>query len=102
MTSELDQYKKYGERIEALIRPATFPLAVKMIKSETEIRPEYKRPSRDMELQNFICQNFKISRSYGWTIAITEADINCKPARSIYGWDIATAEEGEWAEAFSV
>ncbi len=102
MTIELDSYRKYGERIEALIRPATFPLAVKMIKSETEIMPEYKRPSRDMDLQNFICQNFKMSRSYGWTIAITEADINCKPARAIYGWDIPTAEELEWAEAFSV
>ena len=82
MTIELDRYRKYGERIEALIRPATFPLAVKIIKSETEIKPEYKRPSRDMALQNFVCQNFKMSRSYGWTIAITEADINCKPARS--------------------
>jgi len=102
MTTELDRYRKYGERIEALIRPATFPLAVKMIKSETEIKPEYKRPSRDMALQNFVCQNFKMSRSYGWTIAITEADINCKPARSIYGWDIPKAEEIDWAEAFSV
>ena len=74
MTTELDRYRKYGERIEALIRPATFPLAVKLIKNETEIKPEYKRPYRDMKLQNFICQNFKIARSYGWTIAITEVD----------------------------
>ncbi|MBP1717325.1 MAG: hypothetical protein H6Q43_763, partial [Deltaproteobacteria bacterium] len=45
MTPELDRYRNYGERIEALIRPATFPLAVKLIQSETEILPEYKRPS---------------------------------------------------------
>ena len=102
MTTKLDRYKKHGERIEALIRPTTFPLAVKLIKSETEIKPEYKRPSRDMALQNFICQNFKMSRSYGWTMAITEEDINCKPARSIYGWDVPTAEEAEWAEAFTI
>jgi len=99
MTTELDRYRKFGERIEALIRPATFPLAVKLIKSETEIASEYKRPSRDMALQNFVCQNFKMSRSYGWTIAITEADINCKAARGIYGWDTPDAE---WAEAFRV
>ena len=55
-----------------------------------------------MGLQNFVCQNFKMARSYGWTIAITEADINCKPARAIYGWDMATAEEAAWADAFSV
>ena len=102
MTTELNQYRTYGQRIEALIRPATFPLAVKMIQSESEIMPEYKRPSRDMELQNFICQNFKMSRSYGWTVAVTEADINCRLARAIYGWDILTEEEREWAAAFSV
>ena len=84
MTTELDRYRKCGERIEALIRPATFPLAVKLIKSENEIQPEYKRPSRDIALQNFVCQNFKMARSYGWTIAVTEADINCKAARTIY------------------
>src|SRR4030042_6283735 len=102
VTTELDRYRKYGERIEALSRPATFPLAVKLIKSDAEIQPEYKRPSRDMALQNFVCQNFKMARSYGWTIAITEADINCKPARAVYGWDIYTAEEKKWAEKFSV
>jgi uncharacterized protein (DUF169 family) len=102
MTAELDRYRKYGERIEALIRPATFPLAVKIIKSENEIKPEYKRPSKDMGLQNFVCQNFKMSRSYGWTIAITEADINCKLARAIYKWDIFSQEDKEWADAFNV
>jgi uncharacterized protein (DUF169 family) len=105
MTTELDKYRKYGEKIEALIRPATYPLAVKMIQSESEILPEYKRPSRDMgdtDLQNFICQNFKMSRSYGWTVAVTEADMNCKLARAIYGWDLLTEKEIEWAQAFSV
>ena len=87
MASELERYRTYGERIEALIRPATFPLAVKIVRSESEIEPDYKRPSRDMALQNFVCQNFKMSRTYGWTIAVTEADINCKPARAVYGWD---------------
>lgn len=102
MTTELDRYRKYGERIESLIRPATFPLAVKMVQSETEIPTEYKKPSRDMGLQNFVCQNFKMSRVYGWTIALTEADINCKLARAIYGWDKVTAEYRKWADAFNV
>lgn len=101
MTTELDRYRHYGERLEAIIRPATFPLAVKLVKSEAEIKPEYKRPSIDMGLQNFVCQNFKMSRVYGWTIAVTEADINCKPARSVYGWDTPTTEEIQWAEAFN-
>jgi len=102
MTKELEKLRKYGELIEKLIRPASFPLAVKLIQSETEILPEYKRPSRDMGLQNFVCQNFKMARTYGWTIAVTEEDINCKPARALYGWDIPTTEEIEWAESFCV
>lgn len=102
MATELDGYRSSGERIESLIRPATFPLAVRLIGSETEIQPEYKRPSRDMAAQNFVCQNFKMARSYGWTIAVTEADINCKAARVIYGWDKPTDEEKKWAKAFSV
>ncbi len=57
MTKELEKLRKYGELIEKLIRPASFPLAVKLIQSETEILPEYKRPSRDMGLQNFVTAN---------------------------------------------
>jgi uncharacterized protein (DUF169 family) len=102
LTIELDKYRKYGERIEALIRPATFPLAVKLIKSEEEIQPGYKRPAKDMQLQNFICQNFKMARSYGWTVGITEADINCKAARGVYGWDTFSEEDKKWIEAFVV
>jgi uncharacterized protein (DUF169 family) len=59
VTAELNKYRNYGQRIEALIRPATFPLAVKRIASEAELLPEYKRPSRDMGVKNFVCQNFK-------------------------------------------
>ena len=102
MATTIEQYRKYGERIEVLIRPATFPLALKLIRSEKDLLPEYKRPSRDLGLQNFVCQNFKMARSYGWTMAVTEADINCKLARAVYGWDVLTAEERQWAEAFSV
>ncbi len=102
MTTELDRYRTYGAQIEALIRPATFPLAVKLIQSETEISSDYKRPFRDLSLQNFVCQNFTMARTYGWTIALTESDINCKLARAIYGWDLPTPENKEWAEAFSV
>lgn len=102
MTMELAQYRAYGERIESLIRPATFPLAVKVIQSESEIPPGAKRPVKDLGTQNFICQNFKMARAYGWTIAVTSGDTNCKLARAVYGWDVLTEEEMKWAEAFSV
>lgn len=102
MTTELDRYRKYGERIEALVRPATFPLAVRLVRPEEEIDPAFRRPSRDMKLQNFVCQNFKMARAYGWTMAVTQEDINCKLARAVYGWDAFGEEERKWAEAFNV
>ena len=87
METKLKPFRNYGTQIERLIRPASFPLAVKLITSEDEIEPGFKRPSRDLGVQNFICQNFKMSRVYGWTMAITEEDTNCIPARGVYGWN---------------
>jgi uncharacterized protein (DUF169 family) len=102
MQKDLDIYHEMGRKIETYIRPATFPLAVRLVDSASEIQPEYKRPLRDMNVQNFLCQNFKMSRSYGWTMAITEEDISCKIARVIYGWDAITDETKEWVNLFSV
>jgi len=102
MNKNLDYYRDMGRKIEEYIRPATFPLAVKLIYSEEEIDPIYKRPSRDLQLQNFVCQNFKMSRAYGWTIAITADDVNCKVARAVYGWDTVTEEMRKWMHEFHV
>ncbi len=102
MDESLDSYRQMGEKIEKYIRPSTFPLAVQLIESEDQIQPEYKRPSKDMKLQNFICQNFKMSRSYGWTMAVTAEDINCKSARGIYGWDPVTEESIKFGSTFGV
>ena len=87
MKNDLQQYRTMGEQLEKYLRPATFPLAVKLLKPDTLIDFSYKSPLRDLGLQNFICQNFKMSRSYGWTIKIGPEDINCRSARAIYGWD---------------
>ena len=102
MTQELSEYQKIGQKIEEMIRPSTFPLAIKMIKSEDEIQFRYKSPSTDLHLQNFVCQNFKMSRTYGWTMVLTEKDINCKLARSIYGWDPITKENDDQGNAFMI
>lgn len=102
MSEKLEIYQEYGKKLEDFLRPSTFPLAIKLIKNESEIPPECKRPSVDLKLQNLICQNFRMARSYGWTIAITEKDCSCKMARAVYGWDALTKEAAEWAHQFSV
>ena len=102
MNDDLQQYKMMGGALETYIRPATFPLAIKLIKPEAEIDFTYKSPLKDLKLQNFVCQNFKISRSYGWTLKITKEDINCRNARAIYGWDAQPGEAMERMHDFAV
>jgi hypothetical protein len=65
MGTGIEQYREIGRAIEAYLRPATFPLAIKLIKSESEIPAKSKRPGSDLDLRTFICQNFRMCRSYG-------------------------------------
>jgi uncharacterized protein (DUF169 family) len=99
---DLEQYKNFGKEIEKYIRPNSFPLAIKLIKKESEIPKKAKRPKQDLDLRNFVCQNFRMARSYGWTIAITEVDISCKLARIVYRWDEITEANTQWGHQFNV
>ncbi|UCD01648.1 MAG: DUF169 domain-containing protein, partial [Promethearchaeota archaeon] len=87
MNENLKKYQEFGKKFEELLRPSTFPIAIRLIKNESELANDYKRPKPDLKVQTFICQIFKMVRSYGWTMAITEEDCVCKFARGIYGWD---------------
>ena len=51
MDETLSTYREMGKKIEEFIRPLTFPLAVKTIQSEGEIKPEFRRPLRKLNLQ---------------------------------------------------
>jgi len=102
MNNNLKTYHHIGKKIEEYIRPSTFPLAVKVIKKDSDIQSTFKRPSVDLKLKNFVCQNFKISRSYGWTMEIRDEDINCLLARAIYGWEPVTEETAKWMNLFSI
>ena len=102
MRNEIERYHQIGKELERYIRPATFPLAVKIVRKESEIDFPHKRPTVDLHLQNFVCQNFKISRTYGWTMVVTEKDICCKIARMIYGWDAADDTSVDEMNRFSI
>ena len=98
MNKNLEIYQEYGKKIERYLRPSTFPIAIKLIKDESEIPSGSRRPPT----KNFICQNFKMSRSYGWTILVLEEDCVCKLARGIYRWDQINDERLKFAEQFEV
>ena len=102
MSENLEKYWNYGTKFEEYLRPATFPIAIKLIKNENEIPLNSRRPKRDLKIQNFICQNFLMVRRYGWTIAITEEDCICRLARAVYGWDPLSDEMAEWGHKFNI
>ena len=72
-------------RIESFIRPATFPVGVRMLEAGDEIPERAKRPRRDMSVEITTCQAVTMARKYGWTVALTTEDINCPLTKIAFG-----------------
>jgi uncharacterized protein (DUF169 family) len=78
----LDKWMNAGRTLEVMLRPQTYPLAVKLVKDESEFPEKTRRPEQKLA----ICQAVTISRRYGWTMGITEDDSGCPGASLAYGW----------------
>ena len=68
------------------VRPATFPLAVRMVKDGEPLPEKTRRPKRDFGHTVAICQSFSIARRYGWQIAVGEEDVACPLALTAFGF----------------
>ena len=79
---KLESWKNIGESLEELLRPQTYPLAVKLVKDESEFPEKTRRPEQKIA----VCQALTISRRYGWTMGITGEDSGCPAASITYGW----------------
>jgi uncharacterized protein (DUF169 family) len=75
-----------NEVLERHIRPQTFPLGIKMVEKEADIPAKAKRPGRDMHFDSALCQGMGIARHYGWTIAVSRADISCPIGATLFGF----------------
>jgi len=69
--------KNVNETLNRLIRPQTYPLAIKICKSESELPPKVKRPMRDMGYQVALCQALGLARRFRWAMAIGDEDQCC-------------------------
>jgi len=78
--------KSFTREIETHIRPATFPVAVKLLTAEQAVPEKAKRPQRDMKLQIATCQAIAMARRYGWSIALGEEDLNCPLTKTAFGF----------------
>ena len=82
MSQELENWRNIGKSLEEILRPQTYPLAVKLVKNESEFPEKTRRPEQKIA----VCQALTISRRYGWTMGITGDDSGCPGASLNYGW----------------
>jgi uncharacterized protein (DUF169 family) len=75
-----------AEALNRLVRPLTFPIAVKLLESVDELPEKTRRPSRDMGLKTNLCVGMTMARKYGWTVGIADDDNTCPVAAYTYGW----------------
>jgi uncharacterized protein (DUF169 family) len=78
--------KMFAREIESHIRPATFPVAAKLLRADEPLPEKAKRPLRDMKVQIAICQAIAMARRYGWTVAVGEEDLNCVLTKTVFGF----------------
>ncbi len=82
----MTDWTQQAEALNRLIRPLTFPLAVKLAKSVDEFPEKARRPSRDMGFKTNLCVGMTMARKYGWTVGMTADDNSCPIVAYTYGW----------------
>jgi uncharacterized protein (DUF169 family) len=85
--------KQINETLTLYVRPQTFPLALKLCRSERELPEGAKMPLRDLGYQVILCQAYGIARRYGWTLAVGKDDQCCIGGAAAMGF-IAELPEG--------
>jgi len=78
----LENWMNIGKSLEEILRLQTYPLAVRLVKDESEFPERTRRPEQRIA----VCQALTISRRYGWTMGITEKDSGCPAVSLAYGW----------------
>lgn len=78
--------KEVEQALNTYIRPLTFPVAIKMLKSEAEIPEKTRRPFQQLKKKVAICQGIGMSRKLGWTVAMGKEDMQCALGAAPFGF----------------
>jgi len=78
--------KEVEQALNTYIRPLTFPLAIKMLKSEKEIPERTRRPFQQMKKKVAICQGIGMARKLGWAVAMGKEDMQCSLGAAPFGF----------------
>jgi uncharacterized protein (DUF169 family) len=78
--------QEFDQALNTFIRPLSFPLSIKMVKSEEEIPDRTKRPFQQMKKKIAICQGIGMARKIGWAIAMGKEDMQCSLGAAPFGF----------------
>ncbi|MFH1242998.1 MAG: DUF169 domain-containing protein [Pseudomonadota bacterium] len=78
--------KEIQAALTTYIRPLTFPLAIKMLKSADEIPEKTRRPFAQMKKKVAICQGIGMARKLGWAVAMGKEDMQCSLGAAPFGF----------------
>ncbi len=78
--------KQVNETLNIYIRPDTFPLALKLCQSESELPERVRIPMRDFGYQITLCQGYGIARRFRWVMAVGKEDQCCVGGASAMGF----------------
>lgn len=78
--------KEIDQALTTYIRPLTFPLAIKMLKSEEEIPEKTRRYFQQMKQKVAICQGIGMARKWGWAVAMGKEDMQCSLGAAPFGF----------------
>ena len=76
-----------NQHLEKHLRVSTFPLGIKSLKAGESLPDKVKIPSKHMGVKVAICQAISIARRYGWTMALSGADVSCPIAKAVFGFE---------------
>jgi uncharacterized protein (DUF169 family) len=91
--------KEVEQTLNTYVRPLTFPVAIKMLKSEEEIPEKTRRPYQQLKKKAAICQGIGMSRKLGWAVAMGKEDMQCSLGAAPFGFfkNIEFFDEGNLA-----
>jgi MtaA/CmuA family methyltransferase len=82
--------KTADHELQTFLRPQTFPVAIRMLKTGEPIPERARRPARDFKKLSMNCQVIDMARRYGWTIALTREDHICSLGIAALGFEKPT------------
>ncbi len=78
--------KELNQALNTYIRPLTFPVSIKMVKSEDELPDRTRRPFAKTGKKIAICQGIGMARKIGWAIAMGKEDMQCSLGAAPFGF----------------